>query len=77
VLFGPDMRDFPDVAAWLLKAGAAIQAENELDLFVACDRLLSDPEQARVMGERGRGVVTEHQGATERIVRDLAGMVAR
>jgi 3-deoxy-D-manno-octulosonic-acid transferase len=77
VLFGPDMRDFPDVAAWLLKAGAAIQAENELDLFAACDRLLSDPEQARVMGERARGVVTEHRGATERIVRDLAAMVAR
>jgi 3-deoxy-D-manno-octulosonic-acid transferase len=77
VLFGPDMRDFPDVAAWLLKAGGAIQAENELDLFAACDRLLSDPEQARVMGERARGVVTEHQGATERIVRDVAAMVAR
>ncbi len=77
VLFGPDMHDFPDVSAWLLKAGGAIQAENERDLFAACDRLLSDPEQARVMGERARGVVTEHQGATERIVRDLAGVVAR
>ena len=55
VLFGPDMHDFPDVSAWLLKAGGAIQAENERDLFAACDRLLSDPEQARVMGERARG----------------------
>jgi 3-deoxy-D-manno-octulosonic-acid transferase len=77
VLFGPDMHDFPDVAAWLLEAGGAIQAANEGDLFAACDRLLSDPEQAKVMGERARGVVTEHQGATERIVRDLAGVVAR
>jgi len=77
VLFGPDMHDFPDVSAGLLKAGGAIQAANEGDLFAACDRLLSDPEQARVMGERARGVVTEHQGATERIVRDLAGVVAR
>jgi hypothetical protein len=55
----------PDVAAWLLKAGAAIfkkgggGAENELDLFAACDRLLLlIPEQARVMGERVRGVVS-------------------
>jgi 3-deoxy-D-manno-octulosonic-acid transferase len=77
VLFGPDMRDFPDVAAWLLKAGAAIQAENEHDLFAACDRLLSDPEQARVMGERARGVVKEHQGTTERVVQDLVGFLAR
>ena len=77
VLFGPDMHDFPDVAAWLLKAGGAIQAENERDLFTACDRLFSDPEQARVMGERARRVVAEHLGATERIVRDLAVVVAR
>lgn len=77
VLFGPDMHDFPDVAAWLLKAGGAIQAENERDLFAACDRMFSDPEEARVMGERARGVVAEHLGATERVVRDLAGVVAR
>jgi len=77
VLFGPDMHDFPDVAAWLLKAGGAVQAENERDLFAACNRLLSDPEQARVMGERARQVVAEHLGTTERVVRDLAGVVAR
>ena len=77
VLFGPDMHDFPDVAAWLLKAGGAIQAENERDLFTACDRMLSDPDEARVMGERARGVVAEHLGATERVVRDLAAVVAK
>jgi len=77
VLFGTDMHDFPDVSAWLLKAGGAIQAANEGDLFAACDRLLSDPEQARVMGERARQVVAEHLGATERVVRDLAVVVAR
>ena len=77
VLFGPDMRDFPDVAAWLLKAGAAIQAENEHDLFAACDRLLSDPAEAREMGERARAVVEEHQGTTGRVVQDLVDFLAR
>ena len=76
VLFGPDMHDFPDIAAWLLKAGGAIQAANEVELYDACQRLLSNPEEARNMGARARGVVTEHQGTTERVVRDLAGFLA-
>jgi hypothetical protein len=29
------------------------------------------------MGARARGVVREHQGATERVVRDLAGHFLR
>jgi 3-deoxy-D-manno-octulosonic-acid transferase len=76
VLFGPDMHDFPDVAAWLLQAGGAIQVANEGELYDACQRLLSNPEEAKDMGERARAVVTEHQGATERVVRDLAGFLA-
>ena len=77
MLFGPDMHDFPDVAAWLLKARGAIQVANESELFAACDRLLSDPEEARAMGERARHVVREHQGATERVVQDIVGLLAK
>ena len=71
-----DTHDFPDVAAWLLKAGGAIQVANEGELHDACWRLLSNPEEAKDMGERARAVVTEHQGATERVMRDLAGFLA-
>ncbi|HET7909077.1 MAG TPA: glycosyltransferase N-terminal domain-containing protein [Nitrospira sp.] len=77
VLFGPDMHDFPDIAAWLLKAGGAIQAANERELYDACRRLLLDPEEARIMGERARAVVAEHQGTTERIVQDLVDLLGR
>lgn len=77
VLFGPDMHDFPDVAAWLLEAGGAIQAANEQELFAACHRLLSNPGEAKSMGERARGVVREHQGATEEVVQDVVGLLAR
>jgi 3-deoxy-D-manno-octulosonic-acid transferase len=76
VLFGPDMHDFPDIAAWLLNAGGAIQAAGESELHDACQRLLSNPEEAKGMGERARGVVTAHQGATERVVQDLTGFLA-
>jgi 3-deoxy-D-manno-octulosonic-acid transferase len=69
------MHDFPDVAAWLLEAGAAIQAANEGELLTACDRLLSNPGEARKMGDRGREVVREHQGATERVVQDIVKLL--
>jgi 3-deoxy-D-manno-octulosonic-acid transferase len=71
VLFGPDMHDFPDVSRWLLDSGSAIQAGSEEDLCSACHRLLTDPQEARMMGAQGRRVVTEHQGTTARIVRDI------
>jgi len=29
------------------------------------------------MGERARGVVREHQGATEEVVQDVVGLLAR
>jgi 3-deoxy-D-manno-octulosonic-acid transferase len=76
VLFGPDMHDFPDVAAWLLKAGGAVQTADEHELYTACRQLLSDPEAARLMGERARGVVMEHQGTTRKVVQDLLSLLA-
>jgi 3-deoxy-D-manno-octulosonic-acid transferase len=76
VLFGPDMHDFPDVSAWLLNSGGALQAASEGDLYDACHRLLSDPEAARTMGERARAVVTEHQGATDRVVQDVVALLS-
>ena len=76
VLFGPDMHDFPDVAAWLLKAGGAIQTRDEQELFSACDRLFSDPQEAKAMGQRARSVVVDHQGATERVTQDLLALAA-
>ena len=75
VLFGPDMHDFPDVSKWLIDAGGAVQAGNEKDLYATAHRLLINPQEARMMGERARLVVMEHQGTTVKTVRDIAGIV--
>jgi 3-deoxy-D-manno-octulosonic-acid transferase len=40
-------------------------------------RLLTDREAARAMGERGRRVFEEQQGATGRAVEALVGLVRR
>jgi 3-deoxy-D-manno-octulosonic-acid transferase len=75
VLFGPDMHDFPDVARWLLDARGAVQARNEEDLHATCHRLLTDPQEARMMGDRARRVVTDTQGATVKIVQDIVNVL--
>lgn len=75
VLFGPDMHDFPDVSKWLIDAGGAVQARNEEDLYATCHRLLADPQEARMMGDRARRVVTDNQGATVKIVQDIVNVL--
>ncbi len=75
VLFGPDMHDFPDVSRWLLEAGGAVQVRNEQELYTECRRLLVNPQQARIMGDRARRVVTENEGTTGKVVRDIVSVV--
>jgi 3-deoxy-D-manno-octulosonic-acid transferase len=75
VVFGPDMQDFPDVSRWLLDAKGAVQARDEDDLFATCERLLADPQEARMMGDRARRVVTDNRGTTVKIVQDIRNVV--
>jgi 3-deoxy-D-manno-octulosonic-acid transferase len=71
ILFGLDMHDFPDVSRWLSDAGGAVQVRNEQELYAECRRLLADPQQARMVGDRARRIVTDNQGTTVKIVRDI------
>lgn len=75
VVFGPDMQDFPDVSRWLLEAGGAVQARDEADLYATCQRLLANPQDARMMGDRARRMVTDNQGTTVKIVRDIMNVL--
>lgn len=75
VVFGPDMHDFPDIARWLLDAKGAVQARNEEELYATCRRLLADPQEARMMGERASRVVTDNQGATAKLVQDIINIL--
>jgi len=71
VLFGPDMRDFPDVSRLLIEAGGAIQVQNAAELLEHCRRLLVDRGLAETMGMRARSVVDEHRGASAAIVAEV------
>ncbi|MFQ5992928.1 MAG: 3-deoxy-D-manno-octulosonic acid transferase, partial [Nitrospiraceae bacterium] len=71
ILFGPDMRDFPDVSEWLLEAGGAIRVKDEGDLFRESKRLLADRRLAHTVGQKAARVVEQNRGATESIVEDV------
>jgi 3-deoxy-D-manno-octulosonic-acid transferase len=62
VLFGPHTENFRDSAELLLDAGAARVVTDVSTLGAAVDELLSGPEEARAMGERGFAAVIRRQG---------------
>jgi 3-deoxy-D-manno-octulosonic-acid transferase len=51
--------------------------QDKAELETALVELLTDREAARAMGERGRRVFEQQQGATGRAVAALVGMVQR
>jgi 3-deoxy-D-manno-octulosonic-acid transferase len=77
VVMGPSFENFRDIVAKMQAADAISIVKNRDELAGALLRLLTDHEQARAMGERGRRVFEAQQGATARAVEALAGMVKR
>jgi 3-deoxy-D-manno-octulosonic-acid transferase len=66
ILFGPDMRDFEEIAALLLAAGGGRTVTDVDDLTSAAAELLQNTETATQMGNRARQVFADNQGALER-----------
>lgn len=62
-IIGPHHKNFADVVAAFREAGGIIISETPM---AAAAELLSAPERARQMAERGREVIRARQGATER-----------
>ncbi|MCP5522959.1 MAG: 3-deoxy-D-manno-octulosonic acid transferase [Verrucomicrobiales bacterium] len=67
VLFGPDMTDFPDIAAELLSREAAFQVQGSAELTSRVRELLDAPEDRRRMGQAGRAFIAAHAGTTRRV----------
>jgi 3-deoxy-D-manno-octulosonic-acid transferase len=75
VFMGPHFQNFLNIiSAMQLAHGIVIVADNE-GLGTALKELLYDRRTAEAMGERGRRVFEEQQGATARTVHALAGKI--
>ncbi len=77
IVFGPHMGNFRDAAALLLRAGAAVQVRGGSDLAPALRGLLGDAGARRRAGEAAWTAVRAHQGACERTLEALEGLLDR
>ena len=75
VIFGPHMENFREISRLVLEGegGVQIPAGNALGMTMLT--LLQDAGRRRAMGERGRRVVTENGGATERHLEVIARLL--
>jgi 3-deoxy-D-manno-octulosonic-acid transferase len=75
VLIGPSFENFRGIVATMQAADGIRIVQNKAELEMALIELLTDREKARNMGERGRRVFEQQQGATARTVEALLGLV--
>jgi 3-deoxy-D-manno-octulosonic-acid transferase len=74
VVMGPSFENFRDVVGKMIAEDGIRIVQDKDELETALVELLTDGEKARAMGERGRRVFEEQQGATGRAVAALVGM---
>ncbi len=75
VIMGPSFENFRDIVADLQQANGIRIVQNELELAEAFQHLLTDKQAARTMGENGRTVFHQRQGATKRAVQAVLQLV--
>ena len=66
VLFGPYMQNFKEIARLLRAAHGGLQVKDSADLYRQMKLLLENPSEAERIGDNGRYLLQENQGATER-----------
>jgi len=76
VVMGPSFENFRDIVAKMQAANAIRIVQDKDELETALTVLLTDREAAKAMGERGRKVFEEQQGATGRAVEAVVAMIA-
>jgi 3-deoxy-D-manno-octulosonic-acid transferase len=77
VVMGTSYENFRDVVGRMQAEVGIRIVQDKAELETALVELLTDREAARAMGERGRRVFEQQQGATGRAVAALVGMVQR
>ena len=66
VLFGPYMQNFKEIARLLRAAHGGLQVKDSSDLYRQMKLLLENPSEAERIGDNGRYLLQENQGATEK-----------
>lgn len=75
VSFGPDTRNFQQIAQRLIDQGGAVRVHDQQQLRRFVERCLTDIPAADALGRAARKVVGQHRGATHRTIEMIAGKV--
>jgi 3-deoxy-D-manno-octulosonic-acid transferase len=75
VVMGDSYENFRDIVAKMLNDNAIIIAPDEIQLYLAFENLLQNPDEARALGERGRQVFLAQQGASTRAAEAILKVV--
>ena len=77
VLSGPHLFNFLEIAALLRGAGALEEVDDAQGLAIAIQRLFELPQDAQRMAQAGLKVMQANQGALQRLLDGLEGLLAR
>lgn len=77
VFFGPHMQDFGEVARALVYSGAAVELQSAEHLAKAWQNILNDDHRAADMGRAGMNFTREHQGAVDRALYLVEGLLSK
>ncbi len=75
VSFGPNTRNFRQIAEQLIDAGGAIRVNDRAQLEAFVRRCLDDGAAADALGMAARSTVLQHRGATQRTVDALCNAI--
>ncbi|MBU1741667.1 MAG: 3-deoxy-D-manno-octulosonic acid transferase [Proteobacteria bacterium] len=75
VLFGANMKNFPQMRDEFLAAGAGIEVADNEALTHTLTRLWAEPDQTRIVGRAAARLVDRHRGATRVTVDRLAELL--
>lgn len=75
VLSGPHLFNFLEIAAMLRSTGALCEVNDATSLAANVQRLFEQPQQARQMADAGLAVMKANQGALQRLLDGLGGLV--
>jgi 3-deoxy-D-manno-octulosonic-acid transferase len=71
VSFGPNTRNFHEIAEALIAAGGAVRVQDQRELTEFVRRCLTDIPAADALGQTARQVIRRHRGATDRTLSEL------
>jgi 3-deoxy-D-manno-octulosonic-acid transferase len=69
ILFGPHMHNFEWIANNLVRSKGAIMVKDITDFLKAAIRFLTDPKEAKTVGEEAYSVLQNNRGALEKTLR--------